>query len=209
MRRQPSDPCSLGIGSDGTCSDRLKVAEGGMTMRVVRFRYQGRVGHFLRAEMNASALSYPVPPRTALLGLWSATFWGWPRIEAPERPVRCGHRRRGKVPRQALSPGERPQGVPVRLAALDQAGQGSADLLPTNPVRASSARSCRNGSSIPISSSTSARPIGPAWMADLEARLCGESDAFHPLPRPGLDDSPVWIGGFGRGPARCPRASTT
>src|SRR6266581_3122980 len=38
-------------------------------MRVVSFRYWGRVGHFLRAEMNASALSYPVPPRTVLLGL--------------------------------------------------------------------------------------------------------------------------------------------
>ncbi len=41
-------------------------------MRVLCFRYCGRVGHFLRAEMNASALSYPVPPRTALLGLLGA-----------------------------------------------------------------------------------------------------------------------------------------
>ncbi|MGO8746922.1 MAG: CRISPR-associated protein Cas5 [Thermoguttaceae bacterium] len=38
-------------------------------MRVLCFRYRGRVGHFMRADMNASALSYPLPPRTSLLGL--------------------------------------------------------------------------------------------------------------------------------------------
>ena len=41
-------------------------------MQTLSFRYFGRVGHFMRAEMNASALSYPVPPRTALLGLLGA-----------------------------------------------------------------------------------------------------------------------------------------
>lgn len=41
-------------------------------MQTLAFRYFGRVGHFMRAEMNASALSYPVPPRTALLGLLGA-----------------------------------------------------------------------------------------------------------------------------------------
>lgn len=51
-------------------------------MRVLCFRYRGRVGHFLRAEMNASALSYPVPPRTTLLGLLGAIL-GLPKDAAP------------------------------------------------------------------------------------------------------------------------------
>src|SRR5215471_15197821 len=53
-----------------------------MKMRLVRFRYHGRVGHFLRAEMNASALSYPVPPRTVLLGLLG-NILGLRKDEAP------------------------------------------------------------------------------------------------------------------------------
>ncbi len=43
-------------------------------MNVIRFRIQGRFGHFLRAEANASAPTYPVPPRTALLGLIGAVL---------------------------------------------------------------------------------------------------------------------------------------
>lgn len=51
-------------------------------MHLVRFRFQGRVGHFLRAEMNASALSYPIPPRTVLLGLLG-NILGLAKDEAP------------------------------------------------------------------------------------------------------------------------------
>ena len=51
-------------------------------MRLLKFQYSGRVGHFLRAEMNASALSYPVPPRTALLGLFG-NILGLPKDEPP------------------------------------------------------------------------------------------------------------------------------
>jgi CRISPR-associated protein Cas5h len=43
-------------------------------MRVVRFRYRGKVGHFLRAEANVDGLTYPVPPPTALLGLTGAVL---------------------------------------------------------------------------------------------------------------------------------------
>ncbi|RMH34854.1 MAG: CRISPR-associated protein Cas5 [Nitrospirae bacterium] len=43
-------------------------------MNVIHFRMQGRFGHFLRAEANASAPTYPVPPRTALLGLIGAVL---------------------------------------------------------------------------------------------------------------------------------------
>lgn len=51
-------------------------------MQTLAFRYFGRVGHFMRAEMNASALSYPVPPRTVLLGLLGAIL-GLPKDAVP------------------------------------------------------------------------------------------------------------------------------
>ena len=41
-------------------------------MKVVVFSYSGRFAHFLRAEATANALTYPVPPRTVLLGLAGA-----------------------------------------------------------------------------------------------------------------------------------------
>ena len=41
-------------------------------MEVIRFRWHAKYGHFLRAEANINALSYPVPPRTAVLGLVGA-----------------------------------------------------------------------------------------------------------------------------------------
>lgn len=51
-------------------------------MNIIRFRIQGRFGHFLRAEANASAPTYPVPPRTAVLGLIGAVL-GLPK-DAPQ-----------------------------------------------------------------------------------------------------------------------------
>lgn len=50
-------------------------------MRVVRFRYRGKVGHFLRAEANVDGLTYPIPPPTALLGLIGAVL-GLPKDAA-------------------------------------------------------------------------------------------------------------------------------
>lgn len=41
-------------------------------MDTLSFRWRGRFGHFLRAEANVNALTYPVPPRTAVLGLLAA-----------------------------------------------------------------------------------------------------------------------------------------
>lgn len=43
-------------------------------MNIICFRLSGRFGHFLRAEANASSPSYPIPPRTALLGLMGAVL---------------------------------------------------------------------------------------------------------------------------------------
>jgi CRISPR-associated protein Cas5h len=41
-------------------------------VELINFRLCGRFAHFLRAEASASALSYPVPPRTVILGILGA-----------------------------------------------------------------------------------------------------------------------------------------
>jgi len=43
-------------------------------MELINFRLSGRFAHFLRAEASASALSYPVPPRTVMLGILGAVL---------------------------------------------------------------------------------------------------------------------------------------
>jgi CRISPR-associated protein Cas5h len=43
-------------------------------MNVVCFEYKAKYGHFLRAEANANGVTYPVPPRTALLGVIAAVL---------------------------------------------------------------------------------------------------------------------------------------
>lgn len=40
----------------------------------ISFRLSGKIGHFLRAEGGVSALSYPVPSRTVLLGIVGAVL---------------------------------------------------------------------------------------------------------------------------------------
>lgn len=49
-------------------------------MELINFRLSGRFGHFLRAEASVSALSYPVPPRTVILGILGAVL-GIPKDE--------------------------------------------------------------------------------------------------------------------------------
>lgn len=66
-------------------------------MNIIRFRIHGRFGHFLRAEANASAPSYPVPPRTALLGLLGAVL-GLPK-DTPQSQLELARiALSGKVP---------------------------------------------------------------------------------------------------------------
>lgn len=43
-------------------------------MDFIAFQLQGRFAHFLKAEAGASALSYPMPPRTVILGLLGAVL---------------------------------------------------------------------------------------------------------------------------------------
>lgn len=41
---------------------------------LINFRLKGRFGHFLRADAGASAISYPVPPRTVIMGIAGAVL---------------------------------------------------------------------------------------------------------------------------------------
>ncbi len=43
-------------------------------MNFVAFTYAAKFGHFLRAEANANGVTYPIPPRTVLLGLIGAVL---------------------------------------------------------------------------------------------------------------------------------------
>jgi CRISPR-associated protein Cas5h len=53
-------------------------------MQVLSIRWYAKYGHFLRAEANANALSYPVPPRTAVLGMIAALL-GLEKDTLPEK----------------------------------------------------------------------------------------------------------------------------
>jgi len=44
------------------------------SMKLINFQLKGRFAHFLKAEASASALSYPIPPRTVLLGIMGAVL---------------------------------------------------------------------------------------------------------------------------------------
>lgn len=64
------------------------------TLPIVVFRYRARFGHFLRAEASVSALTYPVPPRTALMGMIGAVLGlpkDTPQVELRESRIAvCG-----------------------------------------------------------------------------------------------------------------------
>ena len=52
-------------------------------LKLINFCLQGRFGHFLRADAGASAISYPVPPRTAIMGVIGAVL-GIPKDQPQE-----------------------------------------------------------------------------------------------------------------------------
>lgn len=43
-------------------------------IKLINFRLSGRFAHFLRADAGASAISYPVPPRTVIMGIIGAVL---------------------------------------------------------------------------------------------------------------------------------------
>lgn len=70
----------------------------GESIPVVVFRYRAKFGHFLRAEASVSALTYPAPPRTALLGMIGAVLGlakDTPQIELKDGRISVS----GPVPR--------------------------------------------------------------------------------------------------------------
>jgi CRISPR-associated protein Cas5h len=151
-------------------------------MRVVRFRYRGRVGHFLRAEMNASALSYPVPPRTALLGLLGNVL-GLAKDSAPdvlrEAAVAVG----GKIPRKHYHRANVRKAFPPALSLwIKPAKTGQA--LPDDPGSGFASQVVQEWLVDPDFAVYVGALGEPAWMTDLEARLAANRTHYSPCLGP-------------------------
>jgi CRISPR-associated protein Cas5h len=67
-------------------------------MKLINFQLSGRCAHFLRAEASASALSYPMPPRTVILGILGAVL-GLPKDEPQNILEPANIAITGKLPR--------------------------------------------------------------------------------------------------------------
>ena len=88
-------------------------------MNVVCFEYKAKYGHFLRAEANANGVTYPVPPRTALLGLIAAVL-GLPK-DALAHELAEARSRRGRFgPPPLLAQDHRAQGPSRAAFVADQ-----------------------------------------------------------------------------------------
>lgn len=151
-------------------------------MRLVRFRYQGRVGHFLRAEMNASALSYPVPPRTALLGL-VGNILGLAKDEAQRVLARAAIAVRGKVPRRHYHRANVrktfPPALPLWIKPARTPDTPAGDLGGGFVSQVVQEWLLNPDFVVYVGS---ADPKG--WIADLEARLCAGKTHFTPCLGP-------------------------
>lgn len=102
-------------------------------MKIVRFRLSGRFGHFLKAEANASAPSYPVPPRTALLGLLGAVLG----LEKDEPQVLLGNAKiavSGPLTQTHWHTAKLRKDPPTALSRAIKRGQGEAKT--TKPEKA-------------------------------------------------------------------------
>lgn len=91
-------------------------------MKIAIFRYRARFGHFLRAEANASAPTYPVPPRTALLGLIGAVLGmdkDEPQGDLSEAYLALG----GRIPRTIWHTAKLRKDPPVPLPRVIRAKQ--------------------------------------------------------------------------------------
>lgn len=97
-------------------------------MKVVCFDYKAKYGHFLRAEANANGVTYPVPPRTAVLGLIAAVL-GLPKDALASELAEAQVALRGAVPRpfwhKANVRKDPPSPLPWRIKATDK-GSSSA-----------------------------------------------------------------------------------
>jgi CRISPR-associated protein Cas5h len=103
-------------------------------MNVVCFTYRGKFGHFLRAEANANGITYPVPPRTALLGLLGAILGlskDTPQEILAEARLAVG----GEVPQRFWHKTNVRKDPPARLAHLIRVGQGTRPTAPEKNFR--------------------------------------------------------------------------
>lgn len=103
-----------------------------MARPVLVFRYWGRFGHFLRAEASASALSYPIPPRTVLLGVIGAVLGlekDEPQVQLSEAQIAVS----GKLPRTHWHRAKLRKELPTPLDLKTKAGAKGSDK-PENPT---------------------------------------------------------------------------
>ncbi len=91
-------------------------------MQVTAFKYSAKFGHFLRAEANASAPSYPVPPRTALLGLAGAVL-GLEKDSAQVKLAEAQFALAGKIPATHWHTAKFRKDPPAALPWIVKAGQ--------------------------------------------------------------------------------------
>jgi CRISPR-associated protein Cas5h len=99
-------------------------------MQIVEFAYYGRIGHFLRAEATANALTYPVPPRTSLMGLVGCVM-GFEKDESTIRLSDAEFAVCGAVPNvfwhKANMRKELPNALPFSIKRSDK-GSSAAEL---------------------------------------------------------------------------------
>ncbi len=95
-------------------------------MQITVFEYHAKFGHFLRAEANASAPSYPIPPRTALLGLAGAVL-GLEKDTAPIVLAEAQIALAGKIPATHWHKAKLRKDPPAPLPWTVKAGQKGSD----------------------------------------------------------------------------------
>ena len=101
-------------------------------MKIVHFRLSGRFGHFLYAEANVSMPSYPLPPRTVILGLIGAVLGlgkDTPQDELEPASIAIG----GKLPDRFWVTNKFHQTLPSPLPyTIKKTVKGSSSVI-TNP----------------------------------------------------------------------------
>lgn len=95
-------------------------------MQITVFEYRAKFGHFLRAEANASAPSYPIPPRTALLGLAGAIL-GLEKDAAQVVLAEAQFALAGKIPATHWHKAKLRKDPPAALPWTVKAGQKGSD----------------------------------------------------------------------------------
>jgi CRISPR-associated protein Cas5h len=164
-------------------------------MHLVRFRYFGRVGHFLRAEMNASALSYPVPPRTALLGLLG-NILGLAKDEAPHRLGDAAIAVAGAIPRRHYHRANVRKHFPAALPVVIRPAR--TDEGPAEEVGGGAVSQVIQEWLIRPEFTVYVGMDDPgAWLADLEARLREGRTHFTPCLGPAWMIAQVEFGDAG------------